>query len=641
MNGGVLFVNMPFSGADRPQIGISMLKASLRARHIPCDIRYFNITFAEWIGPELYHWYSSELDHTVFAGEWVFAQQFFRDSLLDPNRYLQHLSKNLKIDEQTIQIILRVRRVITPFLEYCMQSVDWSRYSIIGFTSTFEQNIASLALAHAIKELYPDKIIIMGGANCEAPMGQALHKCFPFVDYVFSGEADNNFPEFVQRLLEHQSVDTIPGLVFRNGRESVFTGHPAPVLEMDVLPFPDYEDYFKQLSVSSISKRISPMLQVETSRGCWWGAKHHCTFCGLNALSMTFRSKTKERALEEILYLVSRYQVKQIAAVDNIMDTKYFRDLLPEIKRRRLGLTLFYEVKANMTKEQVRMLKEAGVTMIQPGIESLHKNPLQLMRKGVTPLQNIQLLKWCAEAGVRPSWNLLYGFPGENEQDYREMLPLLESIVHLQPPDGQGSIRLDRFSPYFQNPGTFGLVNARPLEVYRYLYPFPEADLAEIAYFYQYEFADGKNPDEYIEPTINQLTRWRESAILGASLRSRWLSNGSMEITDTRFDNTEKRVWLSEWHKEVYEFCDQMRSLLVIERWLKTHAPAVSLSEAKQFLEELVKMKLMCCDDENFLSLAVPISMEDQQIPANNGALASSAVTDAAPRKDVHTMLSI
>jgi ribosomal peptide maturation radical SAM protein 1 len=610
MSSGVLFANMPFSGADRPQIGISLLKASLRARGVPCDIRYFNVTFAEWVGPEIYQWYSSELDHTIFAGEWVFAHQFFGESLLNADRYLQHLREKLKIDEQTIRIILNIRRRTASFLDYCLRSVDWERYSIIGFTSTFEQNAASLALARAVKELYPNKIIVMGGANCEAPMGEALHRCFPFVDYIFSGEADGNFPEFVERLLNRQSVDALPGLVYRKGRESVFNHHAAPVEQMDALPFPDYSDYFKHFFSSPISKKISPMLQIETSRGCWWGAKHHCTFCGLNALSMSFRSKSKDRALEEILYLVSRYGVRQIAAVDNIMDSKYFRELLPELKKRNLGLTLFYEVKANMTKEQVRMLAEAGVTMIQPGIESLHKHMLQLMRKGVAPLQNVQLLKWCAELGVRASWNLLYGFPGESEQDYEEMLPLLESITHLQPPDGHGSIRLDRFSPYFQNPAEFGLINARPLEVYRYLYPFPENELAEIAYFYQYEFADGKNPKNYIEMTLNQLARWHESAESGKSLRSERLPNGVLEIVDTRFGKAPQRIRLSEWHQDLYEFCDQTRSLSAIEKWLQNQAPAVALHEAKQFLGELIRMKLMCSDEQSFLSLAIPAKTE-------------------------------
>src|SRR5262249_3404469 len=143
---------------------------------------------------------------------------------------------------------------------------------------------------------------------------------------------------------------------------------------------------------TSIPRAVPLTLQVETSRGCWWGEKHHCLFCGLNSEYMQFRAKSKDRALAEILQLVHHYGINQVAAVDNIIDMHYFRELLPEIKSRRLGLRLFYETKANLTKDQVRLLSEAGVTMIQPGIESFHSKVLHLMRKGVSPLQCAQLL---------------------------------------------------------------------------------------------------------------------------------------------------------------------------------------------------------------------------------------------------------
>lgn len=604
----VLLVNMPFSGVDRPQIGISLLKSALRSRGIACDIRYFNHVFAESVGPELYQWFSGELDHTIFAGEWVFAREFFGDWLVGGSEYLRHIRGELRADEETIRKIEWVRSFVRPFLDYCLDSVDWSRYTIVGFTSTFEQNIASLALAHAIKQRHPDKIVVMGGANCEDPMGTALHRCFPFLDYVFSGESDYSFPEFVQRIADHQPVTGIRGLVYREGGKSVFSGPPDPIIKMDSLPFPDYDDFFNQLEGTSIPRRIPLMVQIETSRGCWWGAKHHCTFCGLNALSMSFRAKSKDRALEEILHLTSRYPIDQIAAVDNIMDMQYFRDLLPELKRRQLKLTFFYEVKANMTKEQVRLLSEAGITIIQPGIESLHAHMLTLMRKGVTALQNVQLLKWCKQLGVQPLWNLLYGFPGESEKDYEEMMPLMQSIMHLPPPGGQGAIRLDRFSPYFQDPASFGLINARPMAVYKFLYPFPDDDLKDIAYFYQYEFADGLDPNSYVGPTLQQLDVWRAATAVGANLASHSPSRETLVIEDTRPNAVQRRAVLRGWQKELYDFCDQTRSITAIERWLKENSPQVSLTDAQDLLHNLGELKFMARDKDQYLSLAVPVS---------------------------------
>jgi len=55
----------------------------------------------------------------------------------------------------------------------------------------------------------------------------------------------------------------------------------------------------------------------------------------------------------------------------------------------------FYEVKANLTRVQVSALRAAGVTRIQPGIESLSDHVLKLIGKGTCGLRNVQLLKWC------------------------------------------------------------------------------------------------------------------------------------------------------------------------------------------------------------------------------------------------------
>jgi ribosomal peptide maturation radical SAM protein 1 len=600
---------MPFSGVDRPQIGLGLLQAELRARGIACSTVNFNLTLADWVGPTFYQWYSDSIPHTVFAGEWVFANAYFGDWLLNGSDYLRYLREDLLMPDETIRAIQRMREFVEPFLDYCVTSVDWSRYAIVGFTSTFEQNIASLALANAIKERYPEVTIVMGGANCEDRMGIGLHRCFRFLDYVFSGPADHTFPEFVQRLLRGDTVTSIPGLIYRDGDRTVYTGAPPAITNLDALPVPDYDDFFQQAYATSIPAQVPLTLQVETSRGCWWGEKHHCLFCGLNSEYMQFRAKNKDRALAEILQLVKHHGVRQVAAVDNIMDMHYFRDLLPELKERRLGLHLFYETKANLTKEQVRLLSEAGVKMIQPGIESFHSKILHLMRKGVSPLQCAQLLKWCKEFGVHPSWNLLYGFPGESAQDYEEMLPLLESLVHLPAPSGSGQIRLDRFSPYFDNPSAFGMINVRPLKIYRHLYPLSEADLTDIAYFFDFDYEDGLQPYNYIGPVEAQLDRWRQAEAAGVSLEMHAQPHETLSIVDRRPTARQPRTTLRGWEREVYEFCDQTRGIQTITQWrteAKNEVPDETTLRA--FLDHLVDLRLMGRDGDRYLSLAVPVA---------------------------------
>ena len=125
-------------------------------------------------------------------------------------------------------------------------------------------------------------------------------------------------------------------------------------------------------------------------------------------------------------------------------------------------MELFYEVKANLKKAQVRLLRDAGVRVIQPGIESFSNDVLARMRKGVRGLQNIQLLKWCKEFGITPQWNLLWGFPHEPPEEYARMAALLPLLTHLTPPQTASAIRIDRFSPNFDRAEALGFADVQP-----------------------------------------------------------------------------------------------------------------------------------------------------------------------------------
>src|SRR5439155_9938826 len=134
-------------------------------------------------------------------------------------------------------------------------------------------------------------------------------------------EAEESFPALARRLLSGRPIGPpggpIPGIVYRVAGQSVATG-PAPLLRhLDKLPVPDFGDYFRDLEQSTGGAAVVPTLLLETSRGCWWGAKSHCTFCGLNGGMMAFRSKSAERALEELEYLVGRWRIDQVEVVDN------------------------------------------------------------------------------------------------------------------------------------------------------------------------------------------------------------------------------------------------------------------------------------------------------------------------------------
>jgi ribosomal peptide maturation radical SAM protein 1 len=614
---------MPFGALDRPSLGLSLLQARLHDEDVACDVRYPAFTFADFIGLDEYLWLHAGLPYTAFAGDWTFTADLYGSSAARDAAYVEEiLRRSWGLEDQAIARILHARAYCKPFLEHCLASLGLDGYDVVGFTSTFEQNLASLALARRIKLVHPDKLIVFGGANWEGEMGEELHRQFPFVDVVCSGEADESFPELLHALASDEELRTTNGIVFRDRGRTVSTGPARLVRDLDGLPSPDYDDYFAGLEQSPASGAVTPVLLLETSRGCWWGAKHHCTFCGLNGGTMSFRSKTAERALQEIHHLRDRYGARLLSVVDNILDMRYFKTLLPLLADEDLELNLFYEVKANLTFQQVRQLATAGVRCVQPGIESFSDHVLGLMRKGTTGLQNIQLLKWCREFDVKPEWNLLYGFPGETPSDYAEMLPLIDAIDFLEPPGAHGPVRLDRFSPYHSDPRGFGMEAIEPLAPYRYLYPFPREALLRIAYYFDFQYADRREPRTYAHDVLARVQRWMDEGPNGGL----WLvdaGGGTIVLVRDRNGVPRETVQLAGWQAAAYLACDSAHSLAGVRR--RGDLEEVDDATLTGFLDWCVHERLMLWQADRYLALAVHTPARMEPAEARSGRLAAAA----------------
>ena len=617
----VMLINMPVSTRERPSIGLSLLKAALVRDGVACDVRYFNLRFADIIG-EAYHDQIVDSISYPLLGEWIFAQELFGDRIPPPERYFAEV-----LDPTTAfssyeathianqkEAILHIREQVGPFLDECLASADWTDYAIVGFTSVFQQNVASLALARRLKLQYPHLVIVFGGANCDGEMGPALHRMFPFVDYVCVGEADLNFPVLVKQVLAREAVGDIPGIVRRVEGKTVLPGQSgASVKDMDSLPYPIFDEYVAETRKYHF-KKMDPYLFLETSRGCWWGEKSHCTFCGSNGSVMFFRSKSPDRAIAEIVYLTNNYEIKKIQTVDDIMDIRYFRDVLPKLKELNLPIELFYETKANLRKEQVYQFRDSGVLTIQPGIESLSTEILKLMRKGVTMLQNIQLLKWCAEYMIAPYWNVLAGFAGEDPAEYVRQAELVPLINHLPPPQPLRLVKLQRFAPMFFNSEQFGLRNVRAMKAYEYIYPFPIEDLNELAFQFDFEFGDGRKPLEYVEVLKEAVAAW--ASLDNNAVLSSCIQGDELVILDTRPVAQQGEYRFTGLRRAIYELCDSAHNVPDITKHLAASLPQEKVSDSivEGILAEFMDAKLMVSESDRYLSLAVDLTFRQQLV---------------------------
>jgi ribosomal peptide maturation radical SAM protein 1 len=604
-NDKVALVSMPFASIDMPSIGISLLQAELRRDGIECHIHYPNLRFARHIGIPIYSWLANPAEVTL-TGEWIFAHLLFPDRAPSMEAYLKDILLDRlrgEIDLPILGALLKARSEASQFLNDCLEAIDFSQYRIVGFTSTFEQNLASLALARRLKEKYPGVVIVFGGANCEAEMGIELHRQFGFVDYVCSGEGDVNFPELVQRILRGQSVCGLDGIIARcNGETVVPPQLVAPVSDLDALPIPAYDDYFDQLRSYELAGKIEPHIPLETARGCWWGAKMHCTFCGLNGSTMSFRSKSPDRVFQEISMLAQKYGTK-FAVVDNILNLQYLDSLFPRIISSQLKCTFFFETKVNLKKRQLQLLSAAGVTALQPGIESLSTPILRSMKKGCTLLQNLQFLKWAKQYGIKASWNLLYGFPGEDPEEYCKMARLIPSLHHLQPPEACPRISVVRFSPYFTRWQDYGLGSPRADRAYSYIYQVPRAALDNLAYVFEFDHPLAKSVDSYAQECLEAVGAWQSSAA-AATLTMRE-SGSDLLLLDRRKPGPAQQIALHEPLSSIYRLCDEALALSQILQAIP--APhQITGEEVETALDSLVEKGLMAKEGSSYLSLAIP-----------------------------------
>ncbi len=612
----VLLISMPFATTGRPSIGLSLLKAGLNRDGIECDIRYVNVEFAQCIGHDTYERICN-FSTDPLLGEWIFAEDVFGAQLRSAEQYFQEVllpclaepfrnglgDKHFQSPAELLDGLIQLRRNTSDFLESCTVSDD---YGLIGFTSTFQQNLASLAMARRLKERRPEIPIMFGGANCESEMGATLHRLFPFIDYICSGEGDLTFSTVARAILNGEPVPELPGIIRRvSGHTVTPTQLTAPVLNMDSLPIPDYSDYIHQHTALKSEEITGPQLLIETARGCWWGAKSHCTFCGLNGSTMQFRAKSPTRAIEELRILSTRYGSKRIAAVDNIIDMRYFREVIPHLAALDMQLELFYETKANLRKDQVKLMRDAGIVQIQPGIESLSSNILGLMRKGVSALQNIQLLRWCAEYMVRPGWNLLAGFPGEDPAEYHRQAEIVPLLTHLPPPIHVTMVRLDRFSPLFVEAGSNGITNVRASHAHSFIYPFSGDDLASLAYYFDFDYADGRHPESYVAEFRDAVEVWKSQEQNGQLISLR--DGNDLFIFDTRPIATQPEFRLDGVKRIMYEYFDHAHTRRELATYLLTMADGLTATpnEVDRVLVELETAKLLLREGERYLSLAV------------------------------------
>lgn len=413
----IALISMPTLASRFPSFQLGLLTPTLERAGFAVEPMSLFLRFGERIG-----WALNEALADVYpcmAGEWIWAKAAFGGSP-ETERYLETYRSTLDTIAtgagRAVEDIVRVReREAGAFIDWALNEIDWTRYGLVGFTVVFQQMVASLALAKAIKREHPGLPVIFGGATFEDDIALEIMANNPEVDFVHCGDADDTLPEVVRRVYSSEPMKGVAGMMWRDGDEVVYEGRAANFADLDRTPTPDFDEYFRTRTATGYDRfpgRRAPMLPIETARGCWYGMKNHCTFCGLNRAGMRFRAKRPERVLDMLKELSGRYGIRDFNAIDNILAPAYVSRLFGRLADAHTDLRLHYEIRPKLSRAQLGLLRRGGLVSVQPGIESFSTNVLTSMRKNVTGMGNLELLKWTTYYGIDNSYNILYGFPG-------------------------------------------------------------------------------------------------------------------------------------------------------------------------------------------------------------------------------------
>ncbi len=613
---------MPFGSVLQPSMAIGQIQAQLIEAGQNAFSMYLNVEFAARFGLLAYEMIAKRRGVDVQLGEWLFAAEAWdQPTALDEAAFLEIAETETEALREfvgdPIPRILDIRRTFVPqFLEMATDALcRIDDLKVVGFSCLFFQTLPSIALARRIRERRPEVKIVFGGPSMHEAMGREYMRALPFIDAMSIGEADRDGPALFRALAEGRAPAdlgdvlwrAVPGGAIREGAPSA----PADAALLDRLPIPDYENYFRAmdragfLADPSVADRI--FVPYETSRGCWWGQKKHCTFCGLNPLGMNYRAKSPERAVEIIESTVERWGVPRLLAVDNILPQNYYDEVLPVLREGPYSgqLEIWYEIKTNVARDKIKLLAEAGVTLIVPGIENLSTNILRAIDKGVTALHNVYALKLFAEYGIMPGWGMLMRIPGERAEDYTDMAALIPKLMHLHPPfSGPRLVELHRFSPYHFRAEEF-VDSFTPQAWYRGLFPDGAVDLDKVAYYFDAEWRNVTTETArapLVAAIWHWIDAWRERPRV-PKLEARDIEGGRIEILDTR--RTRSAAWrLDAEEAAVYRLMDDP---LPRARFGPAAAEAgVAPERAEALARDYLEAGLAIDLDGKLLSLALP-----------------------------------
>jgi len=319
---------------------------------------------------------------------------------------------------------------------------------LIGISNLFSFTYPLVRrLTCEIKEKFPEKLIVLGGAHPSATPIVTVSE--PSIDFVVVSEGDLTIVELANNIGNSVALSKIDGLAYKNEKgKPVLNPKMRYIEDLDSLPFPErksipLESYYEVGSPHGpCQDRWTPIL---SSRGC----PYQCTFCTPNLWDRRYRVRSAKNVLDEIVQCKDEFNITEFLFEDEnfTINKKRVLEVCNGIISKNLNVRWQTPngIRASVTDEEMLgVMKRSGCHHITVAPESGSERVLnEIIRKQQNKEDVTNVVKYASKVGMKTAAYFVSGLPGETVDDVEMSIDYVCTLAK----EGLDEIAFSRFVP--------------------------------------------------------------------------------------------------------------------------------------------------------------------------------------------------
>ena len=322
----------------------------------------------------------------------------------------------------------------------------------------------TVAVSKAIKAWNPEFPIILGGWHPSLLPGQTLEA--PYVDIIVRAQGEESMLQIAERLRDGAPLNDVLGIGFKVDGKLHLTPE-RPLNTLDKMPEKAYHladfDAYEKVCGRRWAMYVSSL-----------ACPFNCSYCtNAGVYGRKWNALPVEQVVQDTVELTRRYRLELLWMADDnfLVDLDRALQIAEGLVRAKATFKWSVQATTNLTArltiEELRLLRRSGLHQICQGIETASPTVMKLMNKDFQELPDIyQSTERCVRAGVIPSFNIIFGYPGEGPKERKETVSFMMDVCRKFP---GAEFWTNIFTPYpgspvFHQAAQLGIEVPRSLE---------------------------------------------------------------------------------------------------------------------------------------------------------------------------------